>query len=210
MTLESLAVVTFFGALGPTPGMTRSKTWTRTLECERISVDEANRTYPGQIMEPAPRGDYVERTMLACRQHLMRPGLRDPRDEAILRTLESTAAEMALAARAERPDLHDATWIVQTYYPNPMVSAKLSFATKINLMQQGLRVSDRDPVLGATDVQTITRMHPDEAYPHACARYFETGTVRSEDALLAVMIRDPLETIMHAGVCTQGEWSWLR
>ena len=61
------------------------------------------------------------------------------------------------------------------------------------------------------DVQrVITRMAPDQAYPTACRRWFDTGSLDDGDALLAVVTRDPRETDLHAGLCASGTWTWLR
>ncbi len=194
----------------PTPGLTKRKASSRQLECERMTVDESRRRRPGSVRELKERGDGAERSVVVCTERLMRPGLRAARDEAILSTLDDRSSELAVAAMSGRPDLARRTWLVESYYPNAEVSPKLTFATKNALMEQGLSVSDRLVTLGVGDVEVITRMEPLQAYPAACQRYFDTGSLREGDALLAIVSRDRRETALHAGVCDNGTWSWLQ
>jgi hypothetical protein len=208
--LSSIACAPLMISQDPAPSMARSQTWSRNLECERVSAEAGSERYPGRIVASAPRGDFIERDAVICRERLTRPGLRAPRDEAILSTLEDEATDLTTAAQSRRPDLAGRTWLVEAFYPSAPVAAKVSFATKAALMRRGLRVSDRAPTLGAGDVDVITRMVPDEAYPAACRRYFATGSLREGDALLAVVSRDPRETILHAGLCDRGQWTWLK
>ncbi len=208
--LASLILLPFVIPNDPAPSLTRSKTSSRHLECERMSAETASQQHPGRIVTSGARGDYVERSAVVCRERLVRQGLRADRDEAILSTLDAKASAIAIAAEALRPDLAEKTWLVEAYYPSAPASAKIAFATKNALMEQGLRVSDRAPMLAAGDVGRITHMAPAEAYPAACARYAETGSLGEDDALLAVVSRDRRETILHAGLCTQGQWVWLK
>lgn len=193
----------------PAPGLTRSKAWSRTMECERMSVEAAARLRPGLVTPERPRGDYMERSVVLCTQRVLRAGLRSDRDEAVLSDLDVRADELAAAA-ATRPDLADRTWLVETFYPSAQVSSKLSFAAKNALMGQGLAVSDRVPTLAVGDVAVLTRMSPAEAYPAACQRWAANGGLGAGDALLAVVSRDPRETALHAGVCADGVWTWVR
>jgi len=175
-----------------------------------VTAEAGKQRRPGQIVTSSPRGDYIERSAVICTERLMRPGLRPVRDEAILSSLDTRSAEIAITAKSLRPDLQARTWLVEVYYPSAQVASKVSFATKNALMRQGLIVSDRAPTLAAGDVDVLTRMPPDEAYPMACHRYSATGSLREGDALLAVVSLDPRETILHAGLCTRGQWTWLR
>lgn len=193
----------------PAPGLYHDKDASRNLECARVSAQTAARIYPGQVAAPAPRGDFAERTVFACEERMLALGLRSPRDEAILSSLDVLTDELTATVAATRPDLHGTTWLVETYYPNPEVAAKVSFATKASLQRQGLEVSDRTPVLGLSDLEVITRMEPDDAYPAACTRYTDTGGLGSDDTLFAVVMRDRRETILHAGLCTDGQWTWV-
>ena len=44
----------------------------------------------------------------------------------------------------------------------------------------------------------------------ACARYRAHQSLGDSDAFLGLMIVDPRETTLHAGLCLRGEWRWLR
>lgn len=199
-----------FPPTDPAPSLFRSRKASRNLECERLTVERARELRPGELPPAKPRGEFLERDVVVCAERLLRPGLRDPKDDAILATLEDRVSEVATAAIAARPELETRTWLVETYYPNAPVVTKVSFATKNALMQQGLSVSDRVPTLGAGDIQVLTRMRPEEAYPAACQRYLSKGDLKENDALLAVVSRDPRETILHAGLCVDGNWTWIR
>lgn len=197
-------------ASDPAPSLTRSKAWSRQLVCERMSVEAASRLRPGLVVPERPRGDFMERSVVLCTQRALRSGLRAERDEAILSDLDVRASEIATAVAATRPDLAARTWLVEAFYPEATVQSKLAFAAKNALMSQGLPVSDRSPTLAVGDVAVLTRMSPAEAYPAACRRYTDQGGLREGDALLAVVSRDPRETALHAGVCADGAWVWIR
>ncbi len=194
----------------PAPGMTMSRTRSRTLECERITAEVASQRYPGKVQPSRPRGEYLERSALVCAERLVRPGLREDRDEAILSSLQALVADLTSSAVDLHPELASRTWLVEAFYPSAPVSAKLSFATKNALVERGLLVSDRTPTLSAGDVDVLTRMPPEQAYPAACRRYNDNGSMGAEHALLAIVSRDPRETILHAGLCADGQWSWLK
>lgn len=210
LVLVGLVFLPFLSPKDPGPGLLRSKSASRQLECDRLTTIEAQQRYPGQIRPTAPRGDYIERSAVACRERLVRPGLRSKRDEAVLRTLDANSLEVARAAVSLRPELEERTWMVDVFYPDAVVSSKVAFASKNALMGQGLRVSDRTPVLSAGDVDVITRMTPAAAYPTACRRWATTGAVGEDQVLLGIVNRDPRETILHAGICTDGRWTWIR
>lgn len=209
LVVVSVAAATPFHP-DPAPGAVHGRAWSRRFDCERMSTEVASSRYPGRIVGPAPRGDLVERSALACRERWARPGLREPREDAILSDLEDTATELTSAAAALRPDLSDRTWLVEAYYPPGPVGPKIAFATKNALMRGGLRVSDRAPALALGDVEVLGQLEPDVAYPAACQRYAAAGSLGAGDVLLAVVLRDPRETMLHGGLCDQGRWTWLR
>jgi hypothetical protein len=208
--LFALLLVPVLAPKNPAPGFKGTKTLARGLECEQVTTAEGVRTHPGEISPERPRGDYLRRGVLLCQERFLDPGVRDVRDEAILGRLEATASEMAVAALATGANPARETWHVEVFYPSAQVSTKLSFATKNALAARGARVSDRTPVLAAGDIEVVTRMRPDQAYPTACRRYFELGSLGEGDTLLAVVSLDERETIVHAGLCSAGGWRWLR
>lgn len=208
--LIGLIILTLAIHPDPAPGMLHSKESSRNLECEPLATETAAARHPGRVVTPGPRGDYVERNAVVCVERLTRVGQRDPRDEAILSSLQALGAEMATAALDRRPDLKGRTWLVESFYPSATVSAKISFAAKNALSSKGLLVSDRVPTLAARDIEVLTRLSPESAYPAACQRYARAGTLDSEHVLLAVVSRDPRETRLHAGLCADGQWTWLQ
>ncbi len=208
--LIALAILPFVLPDDPSPGLVHSRESSRRYDCQRESVTTASRRYPGRVRPDSPRGEYVARSAVLCQERLMAPGSRDALDEAILLTLDDRAAQMATLAGSLHPEFSERTWLVETHYPDAAVSAKIGFATKNALVGQGLSVTDRAPRLAVGDVDVITRLSPADAWPTACQRYVANGSVGSGDALLAVVIRDPRETVLHAGLCTDGGWTWLQ
>lgn len=197
-------------AVDPAPSVFRSRKKVRSYECERLVGEAARERLPDRIREERPRGNYVEQRVLHCRQRWMRTGLRHPRDEAVLSDLRSSTAAVASQAVSVFADFTDRTWLVETFFVNPAVSSKVGFAAKAALMTQGVTVSDRVPLLSASDVEVLLDLPPSQAYPAACLRWHATGQLRDDDVLLALVTRDRRETIYHAGVCTRGRWTWLQ
>lgn len=208
--LLSLALFPFVSPKDPGPGLLRSKEAARRLACEHTTVEAAADEFPGRLSPRRPRGGYIERSVVVCRENWMRPGLRSAADEAVLGGLSDTASGLARDAGASFPELEGHTWLVEAHHPSEAVSAKVRFATQNALMEQGLAVSDRTPVLSAGDIDVLLRMAPSEAYGAACRRYSDNGTLREGQALLAVVQRDRRETLLHAGLCVDGRWTWLR
>jgi hypothetical protein len=191
----------------PAPGVLRSKAAARQLDCARQSAALADALDPGALRPPEPRGDQLPRDQVTCRERLLRPGLRADRDEAILQDLADQST--GFAARAQGAEMPDHTWLVEVFDPSPAVAAKLGFATKSALVGQGLRVSDRIPAFAIGDLEVLTRMAPADAWPAACTRLRATGSLRPDDALLALVSLDPRATVLHAGLCAGGGWRWL-
>lgn len=197
----------------PAPSMAISKTRSRTYECTPIDVARGSALYPGQIDRQYSRGDVLQPDNFVCRQRLLsdlESGFRTPRDTAILADLTPIVTDLAGLAASVDPELQDRTWLVEAFYPDPSVQAKIAFATKNALMDNGVSVTDRMPVLGAGDVAVLTRMDPALAYRAACTRYEQIGTLDDDDVLLAIVHRDPRETTLHAGLCVDGRWRWLK
>jgi len=194
----------------PAPGVTRTRAEARNMDCTRLTEAAAHDRYPGQFREPAPRGDFSETGVIVCKGRIMEPGERPRRDEALLSELSRSAAEIAESAIALGAQHADKTWLVDAFYPDPAVAAKLAFATKTALVERGRRVSDRVPILASGDILVVGRMPPNEAYPLACARYRAEASMGDDEVLLAVVLLDARETTLHAGLCTGGRWRWLR
>jgi hypothetical protein len=196
-------------ATDPSPGFFQSKADARNLDCARLSQAKAHQLHPGQVPD-VPARDLAggSSDALVCAARIMRQGERPARDEAILSSLRQTVGEITQIASALHPE--EITWHVDAFYPDTAVAAKIAVAARTDLAERGRRVSDRVPLLAAGDIAILGRMSPREAYPVACARYLAHQALGAEDAFLGLMIVDPRETTLHAGICLRGEWRWLR
>ena len=192
----------------PAPSLTVSKKESRSLECKRLTEVSAHEQQPGLVSEPAPRGSFMDIQVVHCHEVLMQIGERPLREEAILSDLSSRVATIAETARSLE-SAKDKRWMVDVSYPAPGVAAKIAFATKTALLDRSLYVSDRVPVLAAGDLLVLARLDARQAYPLACQRYVAEGSLSDNDALLVVALIDARETVLHAGLCTAGEWRWL-
>lgn len=187
----------------PIDGFLPAQSDLRDLDCTPLTTAGAMRIAPGQVPQPE-RGDRLERRAVVCRERLLKQGTRPPQDDAILMQLRSTAAEFAALTTDDR------RWMVEVIHPRSAVAQKISFATKNALLDLGRRVTDRTPTLAAGDIEVIGRLSPERAWPLACMRYRAVESMGPKDALLAVVLRDHRETMLHAGICADGEWRWLR
>jgi hypothetical protein len=195
-------------ASDPIPGLWQSKEEARNLECIRLSQQEAHELRPDQVPEPFPRAEFTLADALACRRRFMALGERPARDELILSTLRESVGEITQQASAL--GLEGLTWHVDAFYPVPAVASKIAVAARNDLAEHGQKVSERVPLLAAGDLLVLGRMKPQQAYPLACARYFAQKALGENEAFLGLMIVDPREGQLHAGLCAKGEWRWLR
>ncbi len=182
----------------------------RDLDCEHLSEHGARLALGVDTDEDHPRGDFLRRRTVLCRERLLPRGTRRAQDDAILGDLRATAGELASLAADRQPDAAGRTWLVETYYPDTQIAYKIGFAVKGALLERSLPVSDRVPTLAAGDVEVLGQVAPDRAYPLACARFAAAGALGPGEALLGVVLRDSRETVLHAGTCVDGRWSWLR
>lgn len=192
------------------PGVFRTKAQARSVVCTRLDQRQGAEVYPDVLEPPPPRGEYFTRGLEVCTERMMRDGLREARDEAVLSSLQASALDIARATRGTRPDLADRTFQVEVHYPSSAVATKIRFATQNALMAGGARVSDKRPLLTPEDVFVLSRLDPGAAYAGACERYRDLGALTSEDALVAVVVRDPRQTTLQAGVCADGRWMWVQ
>lgn len=192
----------------PSPGIFQSKKAARNLECEHLSQAQAHALYPTQVPELPARGTHAVNNALVCTPRIMNHGERPARDELILSNLSKSVGEITDAAAALGHS--DLTWHVDSFYPDARVASKISVAARTDLAESGRKVSDRVPLLAAGDLAVLSRLSPQESWPLACTRYFAEGSLTERDAFLGVMIVDPRETQLHAGVCLGGEWRWLQ
>jgi len=193
----------------PAPGVFRSKDKARAYHCERAQHEAPSHRTTARVEPPPARGEFRKADLIVCTQPVLPERLRAPEDEVLLRTLDDRTRQIAAAAHALRPELQARTWLVEAHDGSTAVSAKLRFATQNALMEHGLAVSDRTPVLGYGDMQVVTRMGPAAAHPAACSRYSDNGSLLENDVLLVILRPDARATTLAAGVCEQGRWTWL-
>jgi hypothetical protein len=89
------------------------------------------------------------------------------------------------------------------------VLAKIAGAARGALAERGHTVSARVPLLAAGDLLVLRDMKTSRAFPHACRRMQELGSLGDDDAFLALFLVDAKETTLHGGVCLRGVWRWL-
>lgn len=184
----------------------------RQLECERMSQAEAHARHPGAVPPPNARSTAImEIDALACRHRVLPVGTRELRDEAILSRLGSEVEELAALAAASADE--GTRWVVDAYYPSQAMVRKIANATRVALVERGRRVDDAPPRLSAGDVEVLRTLPMREAIPFACRRLHQEGGLAGDDddvAFLAVALLHPSESQLHAGVCRQGAFRWLR
>ncbi len=200
----------FFAACtkDPAAGFLQTKQQARNYDCQRFAQQEAHERYPGLVPEPPPRGGYGVKDALVCTRRIVDWGERDARDEVVLSSLRESVDELVRLARSAAPP--GTTWYVDAFYPQPQVAQKISIAARTSLVERGQTVSDQVPVLAAGDIAVLARLGPSRSYALACKRYFAQEILQPGEALLGLMIIDPRESQLHAGLCLQGEWRWLQ
>lgn len=150
-----------------------------------------------------------ERTeALICEPRFLSLTDRPPRDEAILLSLRQTVGQLTALASALNPG--PVRWHVDAFYPEQTVAAKIATAAKVELFEHGRLVSDRVPLLAAGDVSVLSHLPPERAYAVACERYFAEHVLSENDVFLGLMLVDPSETQLHAGLCQAGRWRWVQ
>ncbi|MBE2250720.1 MAG: hypothetical protein IAE78_14380 [Myxococcus sp.] len=209
MRLASLLLLSLSAAgcaLDPVLFKTREER--RNLDCYRLAQADAAARFPGQVPPQPARQIAGENTdVLTCSTRYLRVDERPARDEAILSTLSAQVAGLAeTAAALVAPG---ARWHVDAFYPSLPVAQKIAVAARTSLAERGLEVSDRVPTLTAGDVAVLATLPQSEVYRVACARSFSTSVMGPDDVFLGLMIVDPRETALHAGLCQRGAWRWL-
>lgn len=192
----------------PAPGIWQTRAEARGLECRTLDQETAHGLYPARVPDLPARRLTDPSSVLVCTRRILGDLERPPRDEAILSDLSRSVEALTQAAAEQVPGA--LTWQVEAFYPSPQVGAKIAVAARTELVEHGHPVSDRVPVLAAGDLSVISTLPAGQAFPLACARYFAEHALGPKDAFLGLMILDPRETQLHAGVCTQGQWRWIQ
>ncbi|MFZ9886684.1 MAG: hypothetical protein ACO3JL_04190 [Myxococcota bacterium] len=181
----------------------------RSLECEHLSQQEAHERFPAAVPKPSARGTtFFDRDAVVCRPPMVRPGLRDARDELVLSSLQSELPASARGALAAAPAA--TRWFVEAHYPDLRVAAKVQAASAVALQELGAAVHMRAPLPAAGDLEVLHGLPLDEKLPLACERMWREGSLTDDDALLSLALLRERETLLHAGVCQTGRWRWLR
>jgi hypothetical protein len=181
----------------------------RQLDCTRMSQAAAHERHPAAVPPPTMRGTALqELDALVCERRMVRYGTRNDRDELVLSTLHAEVT--ALAQQAMAGTAPATRWLVDAYYPQPEVARKIANATRTTLAAAGQQVSSQPPLLAAADVAILHGLPIADALPWACRRLAAEGTLEATDAFLAVALVRAQETQLHAGICQQGGWRWLR
>ena len=196
-------------AYDPAPGVFHTRKESRNLECTRLAHAQAHERFPGDVPPVAPRALAEEVTdALVCEPRFLPLGDRMPRDEAILSTLRASVGTLTQLASALNPG--DVVWHVDAFYPEQAVASKISIAAKTELFEHGRKVSDRVPMLAAGDISVLSHLPPRQMYAVACQRYFSEHLLTERDVFLGLMVVDPRETQLHAGICQGGKWRWVQ
>lgn len=195
----------------PAPGIWRNTEEARNLDCARLPQARAHELYPIQVPEPAPRtgqGSLMTIDALVCTQRLMRYGERANRDEVILSSLSRTVGEITGVAASQGST--ETRWHVEAFYPEQRMASKIAVAARTDLAERGHKVSDKVPLLAAGDLAVLRGLTVRDAYPIACKRYFDQQILGANDGFLGIVLVDPRETQLHAGICLNGQWRWLQ
>lgn len=181
----------------------------RQFECERISQAEAHQRYPGDVPNTSATGSTMMHIdALVCERHIVKDGVRSPRDEVILRNLSGEVTELSALAAAS---LKEGTrWKVDAYYPNPVITRKVANASRMAFAERGISVSDAPPRFTAGDVAAFRKMKMRDAIAASCERLHDTGQLDDDEAFLALALLHARESQLHAGTCYKGKFRWIR
>lgn len=182
----------------------------RQFECERMSQAAAHQQFPGTIPAPSIRGGALMQVdALVCERRIVADGVRAPREELILGRLTDEVGQLSgLAATAVGDD--KTQWVVEAFYPNPVMVRKISGATRSALAERGLKVSDQPPRWTAGDVEVFRTLPMRDAIPLACRRLFASQHLDPSVVFLAIALLHEKESQLHAGTCKEGVFTWLR
>ena len=187
----------------------RGRAELRELDCERMSQAEAHRRRPAEVPETHMRAQtQMQIDALVCQRRVVPFGARDQRDDAILSQLSGEVASLTTQAIASTDA--DTRFVVDAFYPQPQVAAKIRFATLQRLAEDGRTTTTQMPLLAAGDLAVMQGLPLQDALPLACARLHAEGSLPANTAFLAVAVLRPMETQLHAGLCLGGGWRWLR
>jgi len=180
----------------------------RAFECERLSQAEAHERYPGRVPETNARAQtLMQIDALVCKRRILSDDKREPRDALILDELSKNIGELTQLATAYAPNKR---WYVDAFYPDKRMTQKIANATRTAMVSRKQKVSDIAPLLTAGDILVLRSFDMKDAIALACQRFYDEGTLGKDDAFLALALLHANESQLHAGVCTQEGFRWLR
>lgn len=183
----------------------------RDLECERLDQAEAHRRHPAEVPATTMKTATMMTTdALVCRRMVVPWDERPGRDGVILASLGEESTAMAGAVVGALGDARTGRVDVDVFHPDPRMAQKIAHASRQALAERGLQTSGLAPLLAAGDVDVIGGLPVEKALPVGCARLFAEGTLRPGDAFVGVALLREDETTLHAGLCREGRWQWLR
>jgi hypothetical protein len=188
---------------------------TRDLECERLDQAEAHRRYPAEVpVTPMKLGTLVTRDAVVCRRMVVPWRDRPTRDGVLLAALGTETTQIAgavVGALESAGDAHPRTRVfVDAFHPDARMAQKIARASRHALAERGLMTMDLAPLVAAADVDVMADLSFEKALAVGCARLRAEGTLGDDDVLVGVALLREQETTLHAGLCRQGRWSWLR
>lgn len=192
----------------PAFGFFVDETTTRRHDCRQIDLEEARALQPQRFSDRYPRGDFVNREAFYCRESVLGPEVRSPQHTRIFDQLSDKVQTLALniSSRIEA----NQTVMVETHHANPLASEKISFATKVALVEAGLSVSDRVAMLPPTELGVIGRLPNAKAHTLSCQRLNALNQLATDEVLLRIIVANDYQTELFAGLCTTRGWSWLQ
>ena len=185
----------------------------RQFECERVSQAQAHQRFPALVPVTDARATaMMQIDALVCQHRVIADGARSVRDQLILDRLGDEVGELSALAAASGDA--GTRWIVDAYYPDPNMVRKIANASRVALVERGLKVSDQAPRLSAVDVEMFRTLAMRDALPLACRRMHETGALADKAgeniSFLAIALLHEKESQLHAGTCVRGVFRWLR
>ncbi|HEY1099051.1 MAG TPA: hypothetical protein VGF99_08980 [Myxococcota bacterium] len=195
----------------------RGRSELRALECERLDQAEAHRRRPSEVPETDRRAQtQMQIDAVVCHRRIVRDGLRDDRDEAVLASMTSDIDAIVAQASAytssssSSPSPATSRVIVDAFYPSLPMQGKIRSAALSAFAEAGLTTSTSLPLLAADDIAILGQLNVADALPLACQRLRAEGSLADGDTFVGIALLRPQETQLHGGICQAGVWRWLR
>lgn len=179
----------------------------RNSHCVLLDQAQGHQRFPEQILAPAVRNIGDVSQLLYCAPNYIPITMRNAQDEAILQQLSDFAQQISQLAQPYQR--RDSYWLVDVFYPNAKVRAKLTTAIQLALAAQQGTIATQLPHLPVAQLAALGAIPAQQAYPAACALYASQADLPPQALLLQILQLDHRELQLHAGICSQGQWQWL-